>query len=101
MIVSCIALLRKDYFHIIYRIFAYLPKYFNTEIVIHLLVWNAHMNEYHYRNYLSEYSIIINDNPRDCKLIIKEKIDIDHTLETIIRRSRTSFVVYFNLASIY
>ena len=39
--------------------------------------------------------------PRGLGFVMRAKVDADHTLDTITRRSRTGFLVYLNCAPIY
>ena len=94
-----------------HRIFAYLKKYHNTEIVFNpsfsdINVQDFERNEWSY----SEFSTLVNEQrelyprapvPQGKEFIIRGKIDLDYTGNVVIRWLRTSFIVYLNRALIY
>jgi hypothetical protein len=111
MMASCVALPRDGQLEMLYRIFAHLKKYHNTEMVFDPSVPDINKNDFEKRDWsCSEFSSIIKSKrevhprapvPRGMGFTIIGKVDADHAADTITRRSRTGFIVYLNSAPIY
>ena len=92
------------------RIFAYLKKHHNTELVFDPT--DPVIDEYHFRARdwtTSEFGNIQGKEllppnmpePRGQGFTMVAKVDADHATDTVTRRSRTGFLVYLNSALVY
>ena len=111
MIASCVALPRDGQLEVLYRIFAHLKKYYNTEMVFDLSMPDINENNFEKRDWsCSEFSSIIKTKhkvhpralvPRGMGFIITGKIYADYAANTITCRSRIGYIVYLNSVPIY
>ena len=111
MMSSCVALSREGHLEMLYRIFAHLKKYHNTEMVFDPSKPIINKNDFERKDWsCSEFSSEIKKErelhprtptPRGMGFTIVGKVDADHGGDTVTRRSRTGFIVCLNSAPIY
>ena len=110
MMSSHLAMPRKGHLDQVFHIFTYLCKYHNTELVYDLSDPVVEYDVFERRDWTSsEFGAVqgkeeIPPNmpePRGQGFTMHVKVDADHTLDTITRRSRMGFLVYLNCALIY
>ena len=111
MMASCVALPRTGHIDMVYRIFAHLQKYHNTEMVFDPTVPNINEADFERKDWSSsEFSSAIKEKtevhpraprPRGYGFTVVGKVDADHAGDLVTRRSRTGFIVYLNSAPIY
>ena len=95
----------------VYRIFTYLKKYYNTEIVFDLSFPEINAQDFERKDQsCSKFSTLINQQrelyprapvPYRKGFVIRGKVDLDYASDVVTRWSRTSFIVYLNRAPIY
>ena len=110
MMSSHLEMPRKGHLDQMLHIFAYLHKYHNTELVYDPSDPVVECDVFKRRDWTSsEFGAVqgkeeIPPNmpePRGQGFMMHAKVDADHALDTITRRSRTGFLVYLNCAPIY
>ena len=110
MMSSHLVMPRKKHLDQVLHIFAYLHKYHNTELVYDPSDPVVEHDDFELRDWTSsEFGTVqgkeeIPSNmpePRGQGFIMRVKVDANHTLDTIMRCSRTGFLVYLNCTPIY
>ena len=106
---SCLALPRSGHQEQVFRVFAYLKKHHNTEMVFDPSYPEIYQNQFEMQDWShTVYGEILTEDippnmaePRGLRFVLSTYIDSDHAGNTITGRSRTGFLVYFNSALIY
>ena len=103
MISSHLALLREDRLNPICRMFSYLKKHHNTELVIDPSDPAVDASEFERRHWTSiQFGYILQEGvelmsrmtqPRGVGFVTRATFDAEHTSNTVTRRSRTGFIV--------
>ena len=110
MMSSHLAMPRRGHLDQVLHIFAYLCKYHNTELVYDPSDPVVEHDIFEWRDWTSsEFGAaqgteeIPSNIPelRGQRFIMCAKVNADHTSDTIMRRSRTGFLVYLNCALVY
>ena len=111
MMASCVALPHEGHLEMLYRMFAHLKKYHNTEMVFDPSKPSINNDDFERKDWsCSEFSSTIKKErelhprtptPRGVGFTIVGKVDADHSDDTVTRRSRTGFIVYLNSAPVY
>ena len=110
MMSSHLALPREGHLEQVLRIFGYLKKYHNSEMVFDPSDPVVDESQFERRDWTSsefghlEAKEEMPPNmpePRGQGLIVRAKVDADHASDTVTRRSRTGFLVYLNCALVY
>ena len=111
MMASCVALPREGHLEMLYRMFAHLKKYHNTEMVFDPSKPSINNDDFERKDWsCSEFSSTIKKErelhprtptPRGVGFTIVGKVDAYHAGDTVTRRSRTGFIVYLNSAPVY
>ena len=111
MMASCVALPRTGHIDMVYRIFAHLQKYHNTEMVFDPTVPNIKEADFERKDWSSsESSSSIKGKtefhprtpcPRGYGFTVVGKVDADHAGDLVTRRSRTGFLVCLSSAPIF
>ena len=109
MMASHIALPRVGHLKALFRIFGYLDKYHNSELVLDPSEPLINETDFEVRDWTaSEFGHIQGQEemppnmpePRGMGFTIKALVDADHASDSVTRRSRTGFFVYVNSALI-
>jgi len=110
MMSSHLALPREGHLREVIRMFAYLKKYHNTELVYDPSDPVIDEASFQRKDWTSsefghiEGKEVLPPNmpaPRGLGFTMRAKVDADHAGDTVTRRSRTGFIVYLNCAPIY
>jgi len=112
MLSSHIALPREGHLEQLCRIFGYLKKYHNTELVFDPSDPVINMQDFERQDWSSsEFGHLESKSPKEVHpkmprprgagFTIRGKVDADHASDTVTRRSRTGFIVYLNCAPVY
>ena len=110
MMSSHLAMPRKGHLDQVLHIFAYLHKYHNTELVYDPSDPVVELDAFKRRDWASsEFGSVqgkeeIPSNmpeSRGLGFVMRAKVDADHASDTMMRRSRTGFLVYLNCAPMY
>ena len=105
---SHVALPREGYLEMLYRIFAHLKKHRNVEMGFDPSKPSIKNNVFERKDWsCSEFSSTIKKEcelhprthaPRGMGFAVVGKVDVDHDGDTVVRRSRTGFIVHLNSA---
>ena len=110
MMSSHLALPREGHLEQVFQIFVYLKKYHNTELVYDPCDPVVNEHEFEQRDWMaSEFGhlqgveVVLPNmpEPRGMGFVMRAKVDADHAADTIMRRSRTGFLVYLNSGAVY
>jgi hypothetical protein len=110
MMSSHLALPREGHLHELFRMFGYLRKYHNTEMVYDPSDPVIDETEFGRKDWTSsEFGHIQGSEvlplnmpqPRGMGFTMRAKVDADHAGDTVTRRSRTGFIVYLNSSPVY
>ena len=110
MMSSHLALPREGHFAQLFRIFAYLRKYHNSEMVFDPSDPAVDEKQFERKDWTSsEFGLELEEEvpsnmpePRGQGFVMCAYVDADHAGDSVTRRSRTGFlVVYLNMAPIY
>ena len=109
LLFSCLALPRAGHQEQVFHEFAYLKKHHNTEMVFDPSYPEIDQHQFEsqdwshnvYGDSLTEDLPPNMPDPRGLGFVLSTCVDSDHAGNTITRRSRTRFLVYFNSALIY
>ena len=110
MMSSHLELPREGHLEQVLHIFAYLKKYHNTELVYDPGDPVVDENDFKRRNWASSEFGHVEEKeefhakmpePRGHGFTMRAKVDADHASDTVLRRSRTGFLIYLNFALVY
>jgi hypothetical protein len=112
MMSSCLALPREGHPKQLFRMFSYLEKNHNSEMVFDHSVPNINHNEFPKQDwsntvYSNERGELKEEVPSNFPpsygkgFVMQVYVDSDHAGDQVTRRSRTGFLVYLNNALIY
>lgn len=109
MMSSHLALPREGHFAQLFRIFSYLRKYHNSEMVFDPSDPAVDEKQFERKDWTSsEFGLDLKEEvpsnmpePRGQGFVMRAYVDADHAGDSVTRRSRTGFLVYLNMAPIY
>ena len=110
MMSSCLALPREGHLKQVIRIFAYLKRHHNAELVYDPSEPYIDETQFAEQDWTtSEFGHVQGKEllppnmpePRGFGFVMRAKVDADHASDTVTRRSRTGFLVFLNSALVY
>jgi hypothetical protein len=109
MLSSHLALPREGHLSQVYRTFAYLKKYHNTEMVFDPSEPTIDRSDFERRDWsTSEMGFSLKEElpdnmpvPRGLGFTMRAFVDADHATDSMTRKSRSGFIVYLNSAPVY
>jgi hypothetical protein len=110
MLLSHLALPREGHLAQVFHVFAYLKKYHNTEMVFDPSDLVINEAEFERKDWTSsEFGHVSGEEERPANtpqsrgfsFTIRAKVDADHAADTVMRRSRTGFIVFLNSAPVH
>ena len=106
MLASHLALPRQGHLDVVYHIFAYLAQKHNTRLVMDPTYPPIEMNNFKqcdWREFYGDATEPIPPNappPRGKEVDLRLFVDSDHAGDKLVRRSRSGFIIYLNMAPI-
>lgn len=108
LMTSCMVLLRADHLSQLYHCFAHLQDTYNTELVFDPAETEIDEASFVVKDWKDTvYGMCFEEMPTNtpkCRGVgfkIVAYVDVDHTDDSVTRRSRTGFIVYLNSAQTY